>query len=112
MIHIQIFKDSTQRVSGVKISGHAGQATYGSDVICSAVSVLALSTINGLKQVAGAKVQKKVDEGDICFSLVEENDENIMAAAQILLKSFSNAIENMAKENPDYVIAVYEEVEK
>ncbi len=112
MIAINILHDQAHHVLGAKIRGHAGKATYGSDVICSAVSVLALSTINGLEHVAHAKIEKSVGEGDIYFRLAAQNDENAMAASQILLQSFANAIQNIAEENAEYVTAAYEEVKK
>lgn len=112
MVNIKIMRSESGRIYGVTVTGHAGYATYGSDILCSAISVLTLSTINGLEQVVQAKIEQSVSEGQTYFVLTEQNDENTMAASQILLQSFSNAVYNIANENPNYVTAAYEEVKK
>ncbi|MSE22463.1 ribosomal-processing cysteine protease Prp, partial [Lactobacillus parabuchneri] len=35
-------------VSGFTITGHADAGEYGQDIVCSAVSVLSITTVNGL----------------------------------------------------------------
>ena len=47
MTHITIYKSSaTNRTVGFKSAGHAGYAEEGSDIICSAISVLTINRIN------------------------------------------------------------------
>ncbi len=49
MIQITIFKDqNTYR--GIRLCGHAGYQKAGKDIVCSAVSILVINTINGIEQ--------------------------------------------------------------
>ena len=55
MTHITIYKSSaTNRTVGFKSAGHAGYAEEGSDIICSAISVLTINTINSIEQFTDA----------------------------------------------------------
>ena len=46
MIKVSIIKDNL--IKEVKISGHADFADYGKDIVCSAVSSIATTTINNI----------------------------------------------------------------
>ena len=48
MITVTIYKDSGQ-YSRFTVEGHAGYAQEGFDIICSAVSVLTLNTVNSIE---------------------------------------------------------------
>ena len=48
MTHITFFKNSEKEITGFYSAGHAGYAESGSDIICSAISVLTINTINSV----------------------------------------------------------------
>lgn len=49
-------------VSSFTITGHADAGEYGQDIVCSAVSVLSITTVNGLQEVAGMDVDVDSDD--------------------------------------------------
>lgn len=49
MIQVTILRDREKLVKGIEINGHAGYAEYGQDVICAAVSALALNMANSVE---------------------------------------------------------------
>lgn len=49
-------------VSGFTITGHADAGEYGQDIVCSAVSVLSITTVNGLQEVVGLDVDVDSDD--------------------------------------------------
>ena len=58
------FSGSEQKITGFTLSGHAGLAPAGSDILCAAVSAMALLTVNTLQEVFGAEfdlAQRKED---------------------------------------------------
>ena len=63
------FSVSEQSVRGFRISGHARLAPAGSDVLCAAVSAMALLTLNTLKEVFGAQFDMKEREGFLSMTL-------------------------------------------
>ena len=55
MIQAAFDYDNADRIIGFKLTGHADSSPYGSDIVCSAVSALSISTVNGLAAVASIK---------------------------------------------------------
>lgn len=49
-------------INSFELTGHADAGEYGNDIVCAAVSVLAISTVNGLQQLAKADLLVKQDE--------------------------------------------------
>ncbi len=47
---------------GFLCDGHAGYAGYGEDVVCAAISVLVINTINSLEKITGEKMDVESDE--------------------------------------------------
>lgn len=58
----------------IHMSGHANTAPRGSDIVCSAVSALTLTLIQGLKEVAGMSLYESVEAGNICIEWQTIND--------------------------------------
>ena len=64
MIKITVIKHADQ-YRGFVISGHAGYAEEGYDIICSAVSVLAVTTVNAIESLAHVYVEAEQEDGYI-----------------------------------------------
>ncbi len=87
MIHANIIRNG-KVIEGFDITGHAGFAETGEDIVCAAVSVLAINTINkngGLLQVALS------DEG--------RND----PAVQLILSSLELGLKDVEQSYPKYI---------
>ncbi len=63
MIRIVISRDDKDSSRGFTISGHSGYADKGSDIICSAISVLGQTAIASLTELTNLKTDYKIDEG-------------------------------------------------
>ena len=50
MIEVLITRDKSMDIIGFKVSGHALFAEAGNDIICSAVSMLTINTVNAIEQ--------------------------------------------------------------
>ena len=64
MIKITVLKH-TGEYRGFVISGHAGYADEGYDIICSAVSALSVTTVNALESLAHVYVEAEQEDGYI-----------------------------------------------
>ncbi len=51
MITITIYKDPQGRYKGFRTNGHAQSAEYGKDIVCAAVSMLVINTINSMESL-------------------------------------------------------------
>ncbi len=82
MISVKILRNANDDPYGFIVKNH------GSSIVCSAVSILTLNTINSIEYLTGEKFEcdTEPDGGFINFSLVEK--ENINKDALLLLNSF------------------------
>lgn len=58
----------------IQVSGHANMAPRGKDIVCSAVSALTLTLIEGLKNIAQTGLYESVEAGNICIEWKTIND--------------------------------------
>ena len=62
MTQITFYKTAAGEYKGFTCDGHAGFADYGKDIVCAAISVLVINTINSLEQITGEQMQVETDE--------------------------------------------------
>ena len=90
MIKARIYRKN-QKICGFEISGHAGYAQAGEDIVCSAVTVLCFNTVNAVEKFT-----------DIPFK--EDHD------TQLLLKTLVMGLSDIALEYKNYLTLIHEEV--
>ncbi len=64
MTKIIISKSSDGAYKQLTCNGHAGFAQAGNDIVCAAVSVLVINTINSLEELAGESFETVTDEAE------------------------------------------------
>ena len=109
MIQIVIYKNSKNEIQRVKLSGHAGYANRGKDVVCAAVSCLAITTFNSIEALTEDSFYIDEDEskGVMDFSLEEEPSKE----AALLLQSFEIGVTDISESyGTDYVKITCKEV--
>ena len=74
MIDVKIFQTPSGEYTGFQMSGHAGYAEYGQDIVCAAVSALVINAINSVDP----------DTGSVFFQIT---DRPVSTSSQLLLKS-------------------------
>ncbi len=86
MIKAKIFFDETGKlIKGFCISGHAGYAECGNDIVCSAVSMLTINTCNSIERLTEDRFACQEDEinGSIILTMNDFSEQS-----QLLLSSF------------------------
>ena len=58
----------------IHVTGHAGMAPYGADIVCAAVSALTQTLIEGLKNIACMGLSARVAPGNVCIEWQEATD--------------------------------------
>ncbi|WP_429970969.1 ribosomal-processing cysteine protease Prp [Fructilactobacillus sp. Tb1] len=98
------FNSQNDLITGFSLSGHADSGEYGHDIVCAAVSVLSISTINGLTQVAGINplVDQDVENGGYLAVTIKDADLNNIQV-QTLLLCFENGMRDIAKQYDKYI---------
>ena len=102
MIQATIYLKGKQR-DGFEISGHAQYAPHGQDIVCAAVSMLAITTVNSLLEQVGQVMIKSSDDGLVSCRLPEELDELAMVKAQAILKTLEIGLNGVQIEYPKYI---------
>ncbi|MCG0277588.1 MAG: ribosomal-processing cysteine protease Prp [Thermanaeromonas sp.] len=72
MIHATLWLDREGSVVGFEISGHAGYAPRGRDIVCAAVSALAQATVLGLEEFLSRKPAVEMRKGRLRCQLAPD----------------------------------------
>jgi len=75
---------------GFEISGHAGFANHGKDIVCAAVSVLSINTANALSELTNNKINIQMNEDGYLKVIAKELD----SYGELLLDAFVLSILN------------------
>ena len=108
MTHITIYKSTNGGIAGFRSAGHAGYAEEGSDIICSAVSILTFNTINSIEKFTDAKFDVSVDEEAAVVDFMVTSD--ISDTTRVLLNALELGLSSVAAGNPDYLLITVKEV--
>ena len=92
MIAVSVRKD------GIEISGHAGYAETGKDIVCAGVTALIQTLIKSIGDLTEDKIEYEISSGraDIHYGDLSE-------AGTLLVDSFFIGICQIADEFPDHV---------
>lgn len=109
MINVIIRRDKDKVAKGIEIKGHAGYGEYGQDIICSAVSSLALNMANSVEEFTDDHFEGSVsdDGGYFSFSFPDE----ISPESQLLMKSLILGLQNIQRDyGAEYINFRFREV--
>ena len=98
MIKARIYRKN-QKICGFEISGHAGYAQAGEDIVCSAVTVLCFNTVNAVEKFTDIPFKADVDEKrggylKVLFPLEGMEDHD----TQLLLETLVMGLSDIALE--------------
>lgn len=79
----------------IKVSGHAGYAPYGQDIVCAAVSTLVQNMVISISELTTDKIQYDMQPGS-----VEIRYGTLSAEAQLLVKSFFIGVREISNQYP------------
>ena len=110
MIKARIYRKN-KKICGFEISGHAGYAAAGEDIVCSAVTVLCLNTVNAVEKFTEIPFKCEADEKrggylKVLFPLEGAADHD----TQLLLETLVLGLSGIEMEYKKYLTLIYEEV--
>lgn len=91
MISIELAKSEDGKKRMFTISGHSGYAKSGSDIICSAISVLGQTSIEALTQLTKVAVSYNIDEENAylkCEATLPDSKEVDYIRAETIFNTF------------------------
>lgn len=108
MINVVILKNRQSDTIGFQVTGHAGYADAGEDIVCSAVSALTITACNSIetlcKEAFHIDSDQKTGEIKLLF------DEKPGHDADLILKVFEIGITDICDSYSDYICLTFKEV--
>ncbi len=92
MIEVNVRKD------GIMISGHAGYAPAGSDIVCAGVTALTQGLVRSIEGLTDDRIETDIGSG---IASIQYGD--LSEKGKLLIDSFFIGICMIAEEFPDYV---------
>ena len=109
MTKVTIYKNVKNECVGFKALGHAGYAEEGEDIVCAAISILTINTMNAIETFTDADVSLETDEerGFIEYRIDEPTKET-----SLLLDTMVLGLQTMADDEnyAEYIDLLFEEV--
>ncbi|MBR1873473.1 MAG: ribosomal-processing cysteine protease Prp [Eubacterium sp.] len=106
MIRIVIGKRDGE-IDRFRLSGHADYDDYGRDIICSAMSMLAINTVNSLSVLAEESFEFEQDDDEGLLEVGFDHSPN--DKARLLLASFELGVRGVIDQyGSEFVSLVYE----
>ena len=101
MIRISIYQLKTGSIGGFCMEGHADAGEEGYDIVCSAVSALAIGCVNSIEALTEAGFLEDAAEEGGFLKVILEPETADDHDAQLLLKSLALAAGQMAESYPE-----------
>lgn len=96
MISVTFYENKKGILYGFASNGHAGYAESGSDIVCSAVSILSVNTVNAVESFTGDRFQYDLRESDGFLSFQITSD--VSPESELLLKTMRLGVEGIVSE--------------
>lgn len=106
MIKIKIYRNIAKNIYKFDIKGHSEFNVEGLDIVCSAVSILVLNTINCIEKFSNEKFECKADEengGFIEFLLPDIKEGKKNHDVLLMLNVMVYGLYNIEKEYNQYI---------
>jgi hypothetical protein len=88
MTTVTVFQNDESKYTGFKCSGHSGYADAGQDIVCAAISILIINTINSIESFTddGFTVNTDEDAGliECTFNKPAGHDSELLIRAMVL----------------------------
>ena len=99
MITVTLFRNAQQQFWGFQMEGHAGYGEAGNDIICAAVSALAINAINSIEALTTTKPVYREKDGYLYLEVPEIRTSAANAAdAVLLMNSFALGLDSIVQD--------------
>ncbi|MDR6226405.1 ribosomal-processing cysteine protease Prp [Desmospora profundinema] len=105
MIRIMVERDGEGRLDRVLIKGHAQAGPYGRDLVCAAVSGIAIGMVNAIESILQSRVYWVADENEghldcrVPSGLEPDREDKV----RLLLEAMAESLRQVALEHPSHV---------
>ena len=100
------FLRDARGLCGIRVSGHAGYAPAGEDIVCAAASVLITTCANALESVAGIRPKVSQSEKPVMIQDTRSRVRPFPAGehdARVILRTAEQGFRDIAAQYPSYL---------
>ena len=111
MIKITIYKNQEEEYVGFQCKGHAEYDDSGKDIVCAAVSILVLNTVNSIEKFTYDKFKVEADDNTGFIEFMFHSEPSTEAA--VLVDSMILGLESIRdvyNKDEDYLLISFKEV--
>ena len=109
MTRISVYRKGKSIVKYV-VKGHTGYKEAGADIVCSAVSAIAIHTLNGLTDIVKIPVGYEVDDAYLECIVPDNISEEERKQSDILLEAMYLTFKNLEEQYKEYITIIDMEV--
>ncbi len=96
---IKVSVESKKQIQKIKILGHADYEEYGKDIVCSSVSSIVTTTVNGIAEINPEYlVIEEVKDGMVLTILTEDK------ICEKLIQNMLNLLSELSESYPENII--------
>ena len=109
MTKITIFRNFENVCVGFEVFDHAGYADEGSDIVCAAISILTINTMNAIEQFTDVDFTQEVDEESCAIRFMVDKSTK---ETTLLLETMVLGLQTLEDDNnyTEYIDLIFEEV--
>ena len=109
MTKVTIFRTFKNECVGFEVFDHAGYAEEGSDIVCAAISILTINTMNAIEQFTDVDFSQEVDEEACSIRFIVDTSTKETA---LLLETMVLGLQTLEDDNnyTEYIDIIFEEV--
>lgn len=98
MIKVKVESKDKKHIESIKILGHADYAEYGKDIVCSSVSCIVTTTVNGIYEINKEYLTvEEVKDGMIITILKEDS------ICDKLIRNMLNLLSELSESYPENI---------
>lgn len=103
MVRVRIERDADGAIAGFRVTGHAGYAERGRDIVCAAVSAVTIGTVNAVEALTGVRLETRVGDGRLEARVPDIAETGRDGRVQLLLESMLVMLRSIAESYGEYV---------
>ena len=109
MTEVTIYKNEKKESVGFRAYGHAGYAAEGEDIVCAAISILTINTMNAIEKYTDTTASLVADDEE---GMIEFRIDNPSNETTLLLDTMILGLETLADDEnyADFIDLTFEEV--
>ena len=99
MIKVKVLSKDNKHIDEINILGHADYEEYGKDIVCSSVSSIVTTTVNGIYEIDNTYLNVDAkEEGNMKITILKEN-----AVCDKLIKNMLSLLSELEESYPENI---------